>query len=482
VLAPPVPAFAPAPALPAATKPAAPNAVPPTVPSVVIEKRCPETVNAGAKLTYEIIVRNLGQSAVQNTRVEEDLPAGTKFIGSDPPAEAGGDRLAWSLGQLEPGVERKLRVEVQPAADGEFKSIAVVTMSTMATMRTSVVRPKLAITLSGPEQVQAGDVIPLSIQVQNPGTGSASSVMLRVKLPAGLTHPGGSHIEAELGILPAGEVRTIPLRVTATAGGPQTAEVSATGEGGLEAAASVRAMVLQPQLLVKRNGPAKVTYKSEVTEEYELANPGNAPAANVTMTEVLPAGLEFIGASDGAVYDPVGRSVTWRLGSHAPGAVRRVVLKAKATAVGEQPTRVVANADRGLEARTDGSVSVEGIPALRLEVVDLEDPVEVGGDLVYEIRIVNQGSCACTNIRIVCDVPEGMQAIEAMGPGNFQLSGAQLAFDPLPKLAPKADVVYRVKARGQQPGDYRFKAQMTCDQLRTPVNKEESSRVYKNGE
>ena len=53
-----------------------------------------------------------------------------------------------------------------------------------------------------------------------------------------------------------------------------------------------------------------------------------------------------------------------------------------------------------------------------------------------------------------------------------------MTFDPLAKLATKADAVYRVKVRGMQPGDYRFRVQMTCDQLKAPVVKEESSRVY----
>jgi len=38
--------------------------------------------------------------------------------------------------------------------------------------------------------------------------------------------------------------------------------------------------------------------------------------------------------------------------------------------------------------------------------------------------------------------------------------------------------VYRIKVRGVQAGDYRFRVQMTCDQLKAPVVKEESSRVY----
>lgn len=449
-------------------------------PTVMIEKRGPETINAGSPLVYDIVVRNLGQSSVDQVRVEDEIPTGTRYITSNPPAEADGERLSWNLGQLESSGERKLHVEVMPNVDGEYRAIAKVSFSTTTSMRTSIVRPQLALQMSGPDQVMAGDQVPYQIVVSNPGTGPVNRLILRVKLPPGLQHAQGSHIEADLGILPAGGSRTIPLRVTAALGGVQVNEATATGDGGLEASARTQVSIMQPQLQLRRLGPNKVMFKGEVTEEYEINNPGNAAANNVNLIEVLPAGLEFVGASDGAIYDPVGRSVTWRLGQQQPGAVRKVVLKAKATAVGDQPTRAVAVADRGLESKADGSVSVEGIPALLLEVVDLEDPVEVGGELTYEVRVVNQGSCPCTNIRINCDVPEGLTPIEAYGPVAHQITGTQVTFEPLGRLATKADAVYRIKVRGTQPGDYRFKVQMTCEQLRLPVNKEESSRVYGN--
>lgn len=467
-----------APELMAAAKPVpVPTAA---APSVFVEKRCPDSVCVGQPLVYDILVRNVGQVPVYQVRVEDELPAGTRFIASEPAADVTGERICWNLGQFDANTERKIRVEVQPNNDGEYRANATVTFSTVAAMKTLIVRPKLSVSLAGPDQSLAGDTVPLQINLSNPGTGPASNVILRVKLPAGLTHPGGAHIEAEIGTLAAGESKSIPLRVTGAAGGAQLAEVAATADGGLETAAKTQIMVQQPLLQLRRIGPSKVMYRGEVVAEYELSNPGNAPAGNVTVTEVLPAGLDFVGASDGAIFDPAVRAVTWKLGQHPPGVARTVVLKAKATAVGELNTRAVAMADRGIEAKADGSVAVEGVPALRLEVADVEDPVEVAGEIVYEIRVVNQGSCPCTGIRIHCDVPDGLTAIDATGANPGRIQGNKVSFEPLPKLATKADAVFRVRVRGDQPGDYRFKVQMQCDQLRLPVNKEESSRVYKN--
>ncbi len=478
----PAPAPTAAPATPESAPAAKPMVAPgaSTAPCVVIEKRGPETITIGQALIYEITVRNVGQVAVYNVRAEDELPAGTKFVSSEPSAETINDRLGWNLGNLEANTDRKIRVELMPGSDGEFRANAIVSFCAVASMRTQIVRPKLSVALSGPDQVQFGDTMPLQIQVSNPGTGTAHNVTLRVKLPAGLSHPSGTHIEGDIGTLAPGESKSIPLNVTSSAGGNQIAEVAATGDGGLESSSKTQVLVQQPMLRLRRTGPAKVMYRGEVSEEYEISNPGNAPAANVTVTQALPVGLDFVGASDGAIFDPVGRAVTWRLGPHAPGAIRTVVLKSKANAVGDLVTHAVAVADRGVEAKADGSVAVEGVPALRLEVADLEDPVTVDGELMYEIRVFNQGSCPCTGIRITCEIPDGLTALEATGPTSGRIQDKKVVFEPLLKLATKADAVFRVKVRGDQPADYRFKVQMNCEQLRLPVNKEESSRVYKN--
>jgi uncharacterized repeat protein (TIGR01451 family) len=219
--------------------------------------------------------------------------------------------------------------------------------------------------------------------------------------------------------------------------------------------------------------------KSEVGFELEVQNNGPISAAYVELGDTLPAGLEFVSATDGGRYDPVNRTILWRLPALQAGNKQKVGYRVKAVGVGELPDRAAARADHGPDARADGTFTVEGIAALALELVDLEDPIEVGADLTYEVRIVNQGSCPCTNIQIVAQVPEGLVAKEGTGPTAYKADGVEVVFEPLAKLATKADAVYRIKVKGMQPGDYRFRVQMTCDQLRQPVMKEESSRVYK---
>jgi hypothetical protein len=45
-------------------------------------------------------------------------------------------------------------------------------------------------------------------------------------------------------------------------------------------------------------------------------------------------------------------------------------------------------------------------------------------------------------------------------------------------LPPKDEKIYRIRAKGIRPGDLRVSFQLTTDDMKTPVTKEESTRVY----
>ena len=126
------------------------------VPNVVVEAVCAETIGVNQALVYELVVRNVGTGAVANVRVEDELPAKCQFLASTPPAETAGDRLAWSIGCLESGAERRISVTVKPLEEGEVRSRAVVSFTTAVEARVRVTRPKIALAMTGPEATRVG--------------------------------------------------------------------------------------------------------------------------------------------------------------------------------------------------------------------------------------------------------------------------------------------------------------------------------------
>ena len=79
---------------------------------------------------------------------------------------------------------------------------------------------------------------------------------------------------------------------------------------------------------------------------------------------------------------------------------------------------------------------------------------------------------------VVIGMSDGLTVTSVTGPTKHTASGQTIGFDPIPRLAVKADVVIRVKAKGMQAGEQRCKVQLSCDQLKLPVFKEESTTFF----
>src|SRR5262245_46728283 len=84
---------------------------PPTAaPSIAIEMVGPEIANIGSPVGYELVVHNTGKVAVAHVRVEDEMPNGFTYVGGEPKADQPGPRMAWNLGGMEPGTERRIKV------------------------------------------------------------------------------------------------------------------------------------------------------------------------------------------------------------------------------------------------------------------------------------------------------------------------------------------------------------------------------------
>jgi hypothetical protein len=170
--------------------------------------------------------------------------------------------------------------------------------------------------------------------------------------------------------------------------------------------------------------------------------------------------------------------VNWFVPEIAAGGKFEVQCELKALDRGEFPVMALSYADRGLRSLVKHETTVEGIAAILLEVVDIDDPVEVDTETGYEILVTNQGTDFATGIKIKLDVPEGMEITGFKGPTEGTIQDRTVYFAPLPKLAPRADAIYRVKIKGLQAGDFRVTVQAEAETLDSPVIEQESTKVY----
>jgi len=121
---------------------------------------------------------------------------------------------------------------------------------------------------------------------------------------------------------------------------------------------------------------------------------------------------------------------------------------------------------------------VEQVAELLHTIKDVADVIEVGSETTYEIRVLNQGTKAATNVRVVAAMPPGMAALSGDGPTRATGDATQIVFEPLAALRPQEEVVWRIQAKGLAAGDQIVRVQLASDESPTPVTREESTRVY----
>ncbi|MDH3717846.1 MAG: hypothetical protein OES79_06960 [Planctomycetota bacterium] len=454
----------------------------PQAPKLLLEKNAPAEIQVGAPSTFEILVRNTGSVAAQDVRVHDIVPRGAKLARTKPEARVGGDgAVVWLLGTLEANEERVMEMEIIPQREGEIGSVASLTFRADASARSTVTKPELQLEVSGPRQVMIGDRVTMVVRVTNVGSGVASHVLLYDPLPAELKHPAGAEVEFDVGELQPNETREIELMLTAAQPGRVSNQVTAKGEGQVAAQAALDVEIVAPALQVTLEGPRKRYLERKATYTLSVANPGTAPARGVQLVSHLPKGIEFVSANNRGRYDDDTHAVYWSLAELPEGEVGTVKLVTLPVEAGQHKIRLEGRAESDLSDRREEVIVVEGLSAIFFEVIDVEDPVEVGGETEYEIRVVNQGTKTATNIRLAALVPRQLQALTADGPTRHQMEGGRVFFEPLPRLAPKADTTYRIKVRGEEAGDQRFRVQLQSDEMDSPVTKEESTRVYADG-
>jgi uncharacterized repeat protein (TIGR01451 family) len=438
----------------------------------------PETAPVGRPTTYTLAVRNTCSAPVTHVCVEVRLPEGMRVTGTVPEGDHQEACLRWELGTLTPGQRKDLQVNVVPHVRGEIVPRASVRFTGGLPLPVHAREPRLSVRVACPGQAQEGGRAAFVIQVANPGDGTARGVRVHASLSEGLDYGAGNPLVFDLGDLAPGHNRCLTVPCSVRGGGLQWCEARASADGDLSARDTAEVRVAVPRLEVKMDGPGVRYLGRKALYTFTVSNTGPAPARGVVLEDRVPDGLAVVAASGDGRHDSASRTVSWALGEIPAGQARTVKLEVKAARPGDHEHRCVAASSSGARAEDGVMTTVRGLSALRLELLDREDPVEVAAENVYEVRISNTGSDAERDIRVVASLPEGMEFLGAEGPSRYLRQGEAVVFEPLPRLAAGAEARYRVRVRSVRAGTYRFQIRVTSAHVTEPVIVMEATRVY----
>lgn len=435
-------------------------------------------INVGQPSDCDLVIKNTGSVLAHDVEVDAFFPTSVRLTSADPEPVETTDRLVWKISQLAPGAEKTIHINFIPSRRGPLDMNANVRFTGAAAGSFVVTEPLLNLTLQGPKEVVVGEPASQLIRVSNPGTGITRNVTIEAKIPTGLEHARGERLLMEIGSLNPGESRTVRLALLAVGGGHQQLSVNATADDSLKQHAAADVFVIAPDLKLVADGPGLRYVGRTATYKLHVTNTGAAVSSNVRVMHRVPDGFEVVEASDSGKFDPASRVIKWFIGRLEPGDSVDMKVVLTANEIGDFVHQLGAISEHGARSEAQVATTVEGNASLVLEIIDLDDPVEVGSQTAYEIRVHNDGSKSAEKVGVSCELPTGLQLVEAEGPTEFLNENGLIVFKSVPELEPGNTAIYKVQVMGREEGNHRFRVRLASDSITEPLIFEELTKFY----
>jgi uncharacterized repeat protein (TIGR01451 family) len=232
-----------------------------------------------------------------------------------------------------------------------------------------------------------------------------------------------------------------------------------------------------PVLELSCTAPEKSAIPKAITVCNSLSNRGEVTEALAMLSLQTPVDSHLVSTTGEAVHEEDG-DITWTLANLAPGESQTRCATFTPQQLGPLSFKSAAAGKRAIEVSTQCNSQVIGIPAVLLEVVDLADPVLVGNDVTYVIRVLNQGTLPLTNVKIVARMEAAQSYISGSGATEVVTDGEFIGPGTVPLLNPQEVVEWRIVVKAEQAGDIRFNVGLHADQFSRAILETEATFQY----
>ena len=448
-------------------------------------------IAAGGVLHYAIRYENTGVTNTTNVIITDAIPNHTTFLS----AQDGGvhipadDVVSWTVGVVSPGNSKTVRFRVRvnkPLTAGiSITNVAYVRSDQTSPIETNVTTNTVAIlpdfglsykqVTPGGNAVQPGDVVTYTIVYTNGGTDLASDVMIVDCLPAHTTWiTGGVYItpcaQFDIGNLDEAMGSSVDLIVRINddvSGGTiisNFATIDSTQTPPMVTNLVTKTVVAPNLALYKAVVPAGAVLPGDkLTYTLTYTNSGNVDATGVTITDPLPAGLNYLGGGDG--WD--GDVLSWIITTLPVSTSGQVTFTAWVTdGVVAVHNLAYLNSDQRAPQPSNPVTTPVQTPVLQVyKTVNPSGRVLHGSLLDYTLYYTNTGTIPATGVSIFDSLDDNVEYVPGTG-CDYSLSSHSVACPLGAVPAGASDVVnFTVRVSGTLGAVIQNTARVFCDQL-----------------
>jgi len=495
-------------------------------PPVVVDREGAEQVRAGERFEYQLEVRNQSDVPVKDVRIDEFVPPDQQeqqqgqapqqgqqqgqqqAERQDQGAQQQGQRRAQQQSQdaqsqqdgeygvsrmipfLAPGESRSITVSGVAREEGTMRSCVAVDYTPATCADIEVVKPDISLScdMARPEAdvyedgnldantFYACDTVVLTCLVRNEGSGATKPTQLSFDLPEGLEAADDGQAEMQIDSIEPGETREVTLRLAARQARDYQLQPSLTTEGGDMTAEPIAVRVIQPELELAVQAPSEEYLNRPVRYTVNLRNPGDVAVPATRLMIDPPEQLENRSVSSENVAAEDG---SYTIGMLRAGESRSVTLTGDAVDSGTATLEAAAEGYCVETKQATAEVQLQGVPALVLVAYDERDPIAVGNQTTYDIKVRNQGTAAADNIELSGTLGDRLTFVEGDGQTKVSGSGGSFELEPVTRLEPGQSAGWTVTVKGDSEGYGRLDLKMTSTATKRSITEQEPTRVIK---
>jgi uncharacterized repeat protein (TIGR01451 family) len=425
---------------------------------VAVFKTGPTSGVAGSNLTYTVTVTNNGPSTATNVVVSDLLPAGFTFVSASPSSTVSNNLVSWPAINLAKNAVSNFTVTAVSAAGGNFTNIAFATSGTFdpnpnnnngtltnAQVRTTVTSlADVAVFKTGSTNINAGSVMVYTITATNMGPSTASNVVVKDNLPAGVTFQSasGSYTLSNNVVIWPGVTLTngasvnFTLMMTAPVGGSfvnvalgtsDTPDPNMNNNNGTATGSRVSTSVTPvADLIVLLSGSANVTVGNGLVYTIVVTNGGPSTASNIVVQDNLPAGLTFNSASASGSFS--NNIITWpTIPALTNGGATNFTISVTAPNVGVF-TNIASALSSTLDLNLTNNDGTSPASQVQTAVMPTQFMFGISGTPVFnpqtglfeeQVIVTNIGSTTVAGVRLLIGgLPSGVTLYDATGTTN----------------------------------------------------------------